>query len=491
MAAADSIKLTYTAEIADLRRKLSEIPDITAAEARKAVKELNKSIRAATKAPSKSVNRVMSQTRKSFQEAERGASRAAEAAGDFDSGIQALAAGLDMVDPKIGQLARTAGDLAGAFEGSDKIGRLFSGTLSGPIVVGLAVAVTALSELENVLAESREEARKLTAALDGTYQAVSPERVREASAAWRAFNEGVQDSRLLLLQETGELSALDVQQQAAIESAREAARVKRLEIAAREASLKVQKQELQDQIESGRLDQEELTAALQRVAVIRSEELPAAEAATEAINEETAAKIDLINENFNEIRSRREAAEAARELEQANRDAAAANREAAAEAARAAREEEARLKRFKREDAAKKARVEAEAARREQELADQRAHEEQMAKELEDALQRRADQYRAHGQELISIGSTIGAALVDQETSLQEAIGAATRSGAGAVIDEIGQLYLRRAAIAAAALQFPQAAAFASAAALAGVAGGIAANVQIRRGGRAGHRSRR
>lgn len=491
MASADNIQLTYTAEIADLRRKLAEIPDITAAEARKAVSELNKAVRAAGKAQARAVKGASN-----FSEATAGVARSSTQAGQAVQSLalqlpdvaSQLSAGAPPMQVFIQQgLQVVQSNMALATQAA----RALAGALAGPLGLGIAAGVAALSELETVLHNSREEARKFTEAINGSYQALSPKRIQSAEASWREFNQGVEDSRLLLLQETGELSALDVQQQRAIESAREAARAKRLEIAAREAALQVQKQELQDQIESGRLDQEELTAALQRVAVIRNQELPAAEAATEAINEETAAKIDLINENYNEIRSRRASADAARAAEAAERDALQAARERASEAARAAREEEARLKRFKREDAEKRARLEAEEARRERELQSEREHLQRLQAEQEAALQRRADQYRAHGQELISIGSTIGAALVDQETSLQEAIGAATRSGAGAVIDEIGQLYLRRAAIAAAALQFPQAAAFASAAALAGVAGGIAANVQIRRGGRAGHRSRR
>lgn len=46
------VSLTYQAQVDDLRKKLASIPDITAAEARKAVKELDKAIKAANKATS-------------------------------------------------------------------------------------------------------------------------------------------------------------------------------------------------------------------------------------------------------------------------------------------------------------------------------------------------------------------------------------------------------------------------------------------------------
>jgi len=45
MAASDTIRLTYTAEIKDLKKRLAEIPEVTAAEARKMVNELNKSVK--------------------------------------------------------------------------------------------------------------------------------------------------------------------------------------------------------------------------------------------------------------------------------------------------------------------------------------------------------------------------------------------------------------------------------------------------------------
>lgn len=490
MASADNIQLTYTAEIGDLRRKLAEIPDITAAEARKAVSELNKSIRAASKTQASAVkgaagfSRATESVAKSSSQAGQAVQSLALQLPDVASQLSAgtppaqvfVQQGLQVVQSNMGLVTQAVKALAAA--------------LTGPLGLALAVGVAAFSELETVLYDSRQSAERLQAALDGTYQSLSPERVQAAAKAWNAFNAGVEDSRILLLQEAGELSSLDLQQQKAIENARESARVKQLEIGARQAALEVQKQELQAQIDSGRLDQAELSAAIQRVSQIRDQDLPAARASVEALNEEAAAKIELINQNYNEIRSRRDAADAARASEEAARAAAKASRESAANAAREEREERARIERFKAEDARKRQRLEAEAARRQKEIEDERKHQEQLAQEQARALEARAAEYERYGDQLVDIGSKFGAALVDQEISLQAALGEATRGGATAVLAEVGQLYLRRAAVAAAALQFPQAAAFASAAALAGVAGGVVGNVQIRRD-RAGHRRRR
>jgi len=69
--AANTVALTYTAELKDLRKKLASIPDITAAEARKATQALNKSIKAA--------GRVADKVSKESARAARAASKAAEA----------------------------------------------------------------------------------------------------------------------------------------------------------------------------------------------------------------------------------------------------------------------------------------------------------------------------------------------------------------------------------------------------------------------------
>ena len=50
MARADTVSLTYTAEIADLKKKLAEIPGATGKEAKKAVAEVSKAVKLVAKA---------------------------------------------------------------------------------------------------------------------------------------------------------------------------------------------------------------------------------------------------------------------------------------------------------------------------------------------------------------------------------------------------------------------------------------------------------
>ena len=51
--AGNTVALQFTADLRDLRTRLKELPDFTSAEARKAVKELNKSFKAAARAQTK------------------------------------------------------------------------------------------------------------------------------------------------------------------------------------------------------------------------------------------------------------------------------------------------------------------------------------------------------------------------------------------------------------------------------------------------------
>jgi hypothetical protein len=50
MAAADTVSLTFTADVSDLKKKMAGVTGATAAETRKAVKELAKANRAVEKA---------------------------------------------------------------------------------------------------------------------------------------------------------------------------------------------------------------------------------------------------------------------------------------------------------------------------------------------------------------------------------------------------------------------------------------------------------
>ena len=370
--------------------------------------------------------------------------------------------------------------------------RTLAGTLTGPVGLALAGGVAAFSELESILYDSRQEAERFNAALTGQYQALSPDRTRAAAAAYGELNSAVEDARILLLQETGELTALEVQQAKAIQAAREFGDVKLLETAAREAALRVQQDELEAQIQSGRLNQEETLAALARVDQIRSEEIPAAEAATAAIREEVAAKIDSINSDYNRVASiraveaaaaeaekaarERAAAERARAAEQAraDREAAAAQREADRLAAEARRRQEAHdneVKRKRQKQQAEIARTTAEYQRQLNEATAAAIEEENAI--IEAGLARRTATYEAHFGRVVSLSQSFGTELVLQQGNIGAALVETGRQALATETANLAQEFARRATVYALIGNLPQAAAYAAGAAALGVSSGV------------------
>lgn len=75
-----------------------------------------------------------------------GAENTKDELGELDSGVQALASALDVVDPRLGAAARGLGDMAGAAEGAMRLSKLQGGMLTAvlnPAVIAVTVAVGA------------------------------------------------------------------------------------------------------------------------------------------------------------------------------------------------------------------------------------------------------------------------------------------------------------------------------------------------------------
>lgn len=141
------------------------------------------------------------------------------------------------------------------------------------------------------------------------------------------------------------------------------------------------------------------------------------------------------------------------------------------------------------ETKAKRLRNEAERQAEAERLLEERARKEIATQK---AINReREAEARRHGAALVSIAEEFGRQLVDHEASMQEALGGLIRSGGQAIIKEAGQVYLKRAAMAAVALQPTQAAGYMAAAGLAGVASGVVGGINLSGGARIGHQRRR
>jgi hypothetical protein len=82
MGRADTVSLTYTAEIADLKKKLAEIPGATGKEAKKAVAEVSKAVKLVAKAEA--------EAKKAAQGSAAGLKSLGDAAGRTNESIRQL-----------------------------------------------------------------------------------------------------------------------------------------------------------------------------------------------------------------------------------------------------------------------------------------------------------------------------------------------------------------------------------------------------------------
>lgn len=170
-------ELTVTANLAGLRQQLESIPGITADAATKMVAELNRSIKSSEKAAKQAAD----QTKKAMQETEKAASRAAAATSDVGdkfgrvgSDAGKLAGALGLVNPALGEAARTVADLADVGEvGAGAISGLGMALTGGVVVLGTFAAgmMPVVETLEDQAQRAREAAQSLEAYTAATKQA--------------------------------------------------------------------------------------------------------------------------------------------------------------------------------------------------------------------------------------------------------------------------------------------------------------------------------
>jgi len=323
MARTDTVALTYTADITALRKALTEIPGMTAAEARKAVRELDKNFKGMRRAQEKA-NKAARSTASAMDgvaSSSRGAARAAQSvAQQLPDVASQLAAGtppaqvfaqqgLQVVQSNMQAVTAAAGQTVTA--------------LAGPLGVALAAGAAAAITFANAYDEAQSELVATRAAIEDTYQAMRPDVIKQAATARRRLNDLMVDTRELLLLESGELTALDIQQMRAVETARESTQAILLETSTRWARLEVQRQELEAAVASGDLSTEETLAARLRLDTLRKE-LPAAKARLDALKAETQAKVESVNETYNQVQAARDKAAADAALAQSKREQAEA-----------------------------------------------------------------------------------------------------------------------------------------------------------------------
>ena len=309
MARSDTVALTYTAEISDLRKKLAEIPDITGAEARKAVANLNKSIRAvetAQKKASKAATTTARATGAYTDKTRQAANVTASLAQQLPDVASQLASGTPPMQVFTQQgLQVVQSNMAAATSAA----KAMAGFLAGPWGLALAAAIAAGSSLANGLDRVETELKSVREAANDTYQAMDPAVILAAAAATRELASALGAAETALVAEQAGLTGADKAHITAIERARESERVILLEAGARMARLEVQRQELAAAVASGKLNTKDTLAARVRLDALRKE-LPLAEANLQAKREAAAETIAAINAKQNDTTAVKQAAQA-------------------------------------------------------------------------------------------------------------------------------------------------------------------------------------
>ena len=216
--------------------------------------------------------------------------------------------------------------------------KALAATLTGPWGLALAGAVAAVSMLADAWSQARDDSDALTRALDDQAGALSTEQIAAATRSWEQYESTLRGIQETMAIHEGQISDIEIATSHQVEALREEARARLLEVATRWAALEVARQELEAQIQSGRLSEAETLAAQERIGQLRTE-IPLAKKRLDVLREEVATQIDAVNANTQKILDERAAEDAARRARDAARDAAAAQADAAREADRLAREQ--------------------------------------------------------------------------------------------------------------------------------------------------------
>ena len=325
MAAANTIGLTYTADIKDIEKKLRALPEETAASARRSVRELTKSLKAVEK-QQRRAEKAASGITQGTRAYSRSASQAAQASQSLAMQLPDVVSQLSAGTPPAQVFTQQGLQVVQSNMAlTTSAAKAMAGALAGPFGLALAGAVAAASVFANGLDEVETELAAVRASAEGTYQALDPAMILAAAAATRTLAAASTAAGDALLSVQAGLTATDAAHIKTVETARESQRVILRETAARWARLEVQRQELQAAVDSGRLNQEDTLAARLRLDALR-QEMPAARARIAAVREETEATIAQINADQNETEATKEGAKAKTEAADASRDQAAALR---------------------------------------------------------------------------------------------------------------------------------------------------------------------
>ena len=176
MARADTVSLTYTAEIADLKKKLAEIPGATGKEAKKAVAEVSKAVKLVAKAEA--------EAKKAAEGSAAGLKSLGDAAGKTNESFASMGAALSTVSPELGGMVSRIGAVANGLKGAANASQLMGGSLATMVgTLGIAgVAAGAAFIAYQTMAREMEQAAGMTSLLREVSDSLEPS-LRQLEAA--------------------------------------------------------------------------------------------------------------------------------------------------------------------------------------------------------------------------------------------------------------------------------------------------------------------
>ena len=168
MGRADTVSLTYTAEIADLKKKLAEIPGATGKEAKKAVAEVSKAVKLVAKAEA--------EAKKAAEGSAAGLKSLGDAAGKTNESFASMGAALSTVSPELGGMVSRIGAVANGLKGAANASQLMGGSLATMVgTLGIAgVAAGAAFIAYQTMAREMEQAAGMTRLLREVSDSLEP-----------------------------------------------------------------------------------------------------------------------------------------------------------------------------------------------------------------------------------------------------------------------------------------------------------------------------
>ena len=227
MGRADTVSLTYTAEIADLKKKLAEIPGATGKEAKKAVAEVSKAVKLVAKAEA--------DAKRAAQGSAAGLKSLGDAAGKTNESFAAMGAALNTVSPELGGMVARVGAIANGLKGASNAAQLAGGSLTTMVgtlgVVGVAAgaAFVAYQTMNREMEQAANRTRLLRDMSDALTPALRQLEAAELALAVATGETTKEQAAQITTQRAARDAVLDFakaqrpqreEQQATIESAR-------------------------------------------------------------------------------------------------------------------------------------------------------------------------------------------------------------------------------------------------------------------------------